>query len=59
MDQEKLERQLKQLQAKRDEVFKEFQNDKSNPYWYEDWGCIIDDYDEQIASLKQKLGLDD
>lgn len=57
MDNMKLEEQLKELQVRRDEVFNRFQNDKSNPYWYEDWGCIIDDLDKQITTLKQKLSV--
>ena len=56
MEKMETEKRLKELQTKRDEVFKKLQNDKSNPYWYEDWGRIIDDYDKQIAALKEKLG---
>lgn len=50
-----IEKTLKDLEERREEIFKRFQADKGNPYWYEDWGCIIDDLDERIASLKKIL----
>ncbi len=50
--------QLKDLETRREEIFRKLQADRDNPYWYEDWGCIIDELDQQIAHLKQSQILD-
>lgn len=50
-----LKGQLGDLRARREEAFQNFKDDKGNPYWYEDWGSNIDDLDEQIACLQNKI----
>lgn len=50
-----LQEQLEDLQARRDEIFEKFKNDKDNPYWYEDWGSSVKSLDKQIDEIKQKI----